>query len=51
MIASHDYNRLYHRGLRGLERADAAERRYQQAMCVLLTLALVAALCLCGGIL
>lgn len=51
MIASHDYNRLYHRGMRGLDRHDRALRLYHACACVLLTLALITMLCLCGGIL
>ena len=44
---AHDWHRLHYTGLRGHERADLAERRYQRIMCVLLTLALIGALCLC----
>ncbi len=48
MNTSHDYARLYHRGLRGIERHDRALRLYHACACVLLTLGIVAALIACG---
>lgn len=46
----HEWRRLAHRGLRGIERYDRRERRFQIAMCILLTMALIGVYCLCGGI-
>lgn len=50
MTVSHDYSRLYHRGLRGFERADRSELIYQRIMCVALTAALIGALHVVGAI-
>lgn len=47
---THDWHRLSHRGMRGIERHDRALRLYHACACVLLTLALVALLCAVGGI-
>ena len=48
---THDWHRLHYTGMRGHDHHDRALRIYHACGCVLLTLALVVALCLCGGIL
>lgn len=42
---SHDYSRLYHRGLRGWERRDRGKRLRQAAKYLLATAALIGVYC------
>lgn len=49
-VPAHDWHRLAHSGFCGLERRERAERRYQLALCFLLTVALIAVYWAVGGI-